>query len=347
MTCPIGNKKRVFYVKTQSAFGSGATIAATDALQVIDVQFSVNAEGTIDRSDVWSAFGAGGESITGSLAWQFTVTTELYAPPTNGSTSGWRMLPLFRGTPSRIVQAADPSGTNDLVQIFPRSSGCYGEDVFPFTVEIHEVNGAIYRAEDCLATYTLSAEPGQRILMEWTISGTYVDPIDNPNTLTPVYAAAHPLIYKSSVLDMSYIDPVSEEQEDLDLPNCPAFTFDPGMTETQIPTACTPEAAPLVFVGHEPPAILTFSGVISEKPSVQPVFRLSRLNVDLDVSFKVADIVQSPGADFQIVLPKARLAVPELTEVESYMGVDLTLNATATNGDDQYTLVFGEVISGT
>jgi hypothetical protein len=114
-----------------------------------------------------------------------------------------QLAALFRATPfsisgtspdfTRAAQAA--FATTTWASGSPARSPAYA--VQPFTMFYVESSGKRYGAYDCIAIPKISAEYGQRIMIDWTVKGKWLDP-DAYNTVTalpaPTYPAAQPPI---------------------------------------------------------------------------------------------------------------------------------------------------------
>jgi hypothetical protein len=63
----------------------------------------------------------------------------------------------------------------------------------PFTLEIHEVGGNVYKLYDCHAIPTITVEAGQRGMVSWTVRGRYVAPAASSLALADIDFGDDPL----------------------------------------------------------------------------------------------------------------------------------------------------------
>ena len=99
-----------------------------------------------------------------------------------------------------------------------------------FTMYFVEASGKRYAAFDCVAIPKISAEYGQRIMLDWTVKGKWLDPDAYDTTATipaPSYAADQPpIVNLAATLTLTgYFDGVTALTK---------WTFDPGFALTDV-----------------------------------------------------------------------------------------------------------------
>jgi hypothetical protein len=187
---PNNAKSIVVYAKSQSTLGTAATItpASDPALRVYQRPVPVIVgEGLIERGDVVSPFGPGLPPVQGAKAWEVTLMTELLAPSAQADVTTSPLQPLWN---SCGVMADDPI-TWQPSRVAAR--GTTLATLVPFTVEIHEVGGNVYKLYDCHAIPTVTVEAGQRGMVSWAVRGRYVAPAASALVLADVDYGADPL----------------------------------------------------------------------------------------------------------------------------------------------------------
>ena len=204
-------------------------------------KFSPRGAGIIERTDTMTPFGGGQAVVTGGHGWDITFQTELFwdysigggALPVMANT---QLAALFRACPFAISVNGDDftlaAQPNFAVAAYdantPTRSPAYA--VQPFTIYYVESTGKRYAATDCIAIPKFSAEYGQRIMIDWTVKGKWVDP-DSYATATalpaPTYPAAQPpLVSLNCTLTLTgYFENVTALTK---------WTFDPGFALSDV-----------------------------------------------------------------------------------------------------------------
>jgi hypothetical protein len=193
------------YIKTQTALGvyedptpavpaPGSGYVGTNAVRVVGTpSFAVRGAGIIQRADVMTPWGGNQSSKTGGLGWDITLTTELLwelGTDDNDPTllTATQLGPLFLASPWKLS-----IGGNHEFQVQP----LYYADVDrttldfavqPFSIAYEESGGKRFQAYDCVAVPKLSWEYGQKVMIEWTIKGKWMDVTANLG-VEPVYVA--------------------------------------------------------------------------------------------------------------------------------------------------------------
>lgn len=241
----IASNTSAVYVQTQTAPGTPVavgSIVAGDAIRMIGApKFSPRGAGIIERTDTMTPFGGGQAVVTGGHGWDITFQTELFW---DGATAGGtvpamlntQLAALFRATPFNIsgstpdftLAAQANFATAVWVVATPARSPAYA--VQPFTIYYVESTGKRYAATDCIAIPKFSAEYGQRIMIDWTVKGKWVDPDAYNTTSTiaaPTYPAAQPpIVALNCALTLTgYFENVTALTK---------WTFDPGFALSDV-----------------------------------------------------------------------------------------------------------------
>lgn len=241
----IASNTSAVYVKTQTAPGSpvvSGSIVAGDAIRVVGApKFSPRGAGIIERTDTLTPFGGGQAVVTGGHGWDITFQTELFWDAATASGTVPAMLntqlaALFRATPFAIsgsspdfTLAAQPNfATAAYASGSPTRSPDYA--VQPFTIYYVESSGKRYAATDCICIPKFSAEYGQRVMIDWTVKGKWVDPdaFNDPTQIpAPTYPAAQPpIVAVNCALTLAgYFDSVTALTK---------WTFDPGFALSDV-----------------------------------------------------------------------------------------------------------------
>ena len=246
MSTVIASNTSAAYFRTQTAPGGDVpvgSIVAGDAIRLIGApKFSPRGAGIIERTDTMTPFGGGQAVVTGGHGWDITFQTELFWDYSMGGgvlpvMANTQLATLFRACPFAI----SVSGTEDFTLAVqpnfataaydsgtPTRSPAYA--VQPFTMFYVESNGKRYAAFDCIAIPKFSAEYGQRVMIDWTVKGKWVDP-DAYNTDStipaPEYAANQPpLVAINCTLTLAgYFENVTALTK---------WTFDPGFALSDV-----------------------------------------------------------------------------------------------------------------
>lgn len=301
--CPQRIKARAVLAKT----GAGALNKDADRIPVAGVSISVDAE-TIDRSDVYTPDGLGLGSIVSGRRYQFTITQELFA------NFDYHEV-LIRACPVVVTNR------NTTPTIKPAVSMCSGTGYAPATIEIVETGGNVYHAEDCVGVFTATAAPGNRIMLEFTMTGTFTKPTtDAYGTLSPIVWGL-PVTYKNAKTQY-FSDKASAL---IDLTSCPSFTFTPGMETIKVPSACTPDGGGFSYPMGTGPATLAYSGVLARKNADDHLWDES---VDGGAGRDLVAILNNTGAPTPegptIKILDYTLQDPSLGDSEGLIAYDLT-----------------------
>ena len=195
-TALLASNQSAVFIKTQTALGTFETISSTDAIRCIGApKFAVRGAGIIDRKEVFTPWAGNTSSRTGGLGWDITLQTEFFwifnaaYDLTLGNQT--QLAALWLSSPWAISSAA----TNDTllaVQPFfePKATRAGASPVTyavqPFSMVYEETGGKRYEAFDCVALPKISWEYGQRVMIDWTIKGTW-RPVTNSTNIQPVY----------------------------------------------------------------------------------------------------------------------------------------------------------------
>jgi len=230
----IASNTSAVYFKTQTTVGTAiasSAIVAGDAIRLIGApKFSPRGAGIIERTDTMTPFGGGQAAVTGSRGWDITFQTELFwDAATAGGAGGFantQLAALWRATPFAVT-ASTPDVTLGAQSLFATAGSASRSPDYacqPFTMFYVESSGKRYAAFDCVCIPKLSAEYGQRVMIDWTVKGKWIDP-DSYATATalpaPTYPAAQtPIVALNCALTLTgYFEGVTALSK---------WSFDPG-----------------------------------------------------------------------------------------------------------------------
>jgi hypothetical protein len=236
----IASNISAVYVQTQDTVGTAVPtddIVAGDAVRVMGTpKFSPRGAGLIQRTDTMTPWGGGQAVVTGSRGWDITFQTELFwDAPSGGGTGGFdntQLAALWRACPFNVA-VSDPDVTLTVQSLFATAGSAARSPAYacqPCTIYFVEASGKRYAAFDCIAIPKLSAEYGQRIMIDWTLKGKWID-VDSAATAevlpTPDYPTAQlPIVSLNTALTLSgYFDGVTALTK---------WTFDPGFALSDV-----------------------------------------------------------------------------------------------------------------
>jgi len=215
MATLIASNQSAVFIRTQGTLGTYAdptTVNANGtggstgiyAIRVVGTPtWAVRGAGIIDRKEVFTPWGGNSASRTGGLGWDITFQTEFF----------WRfgqsydldlsnqtqLAALWLSSPFAITNAVEPGpvppASNDTqlaVQPFFQpavdrtTSPNPNYAVQPFSMVYEEESGKRFEAFDCVALPKISWEYGQRVMIDWTIKGSW-RPVTNSANVQPVY----------------------------------------------------------------------------------------------------------------------------------------------------------------
>ena len=193
-TALLASNQSAVFIQTQTVLGTFVDAAATptNAVRCIGApKFAVRGAGIIDRKEVFTPWAGNTSSRTGGLGWDITLQTEFF----------WRFnenydVALTNQTQLRALWLSSPwsiqnTGNDTLLRVQPffepdvdRVAPNYA--VQPFSMVYEETGGKRYQAKDCVALPKISWEYGQRVMIDWTIKGTW-RPVGDSQDIQPVY----------------------------------------------------------------------------------------------------------------------------------------------------------------
>jgi hypothetical protein len=236
----IASNTSAVYFKTQTTVGTAvlaSAIVAGDAIRVVGApKFSPRGAGIIERTDTMTPFGGGQAVVTGGHGWDITFQTELFwNGAVAGGTGGFdntQLAALWRATPFTVTPAT-PDVTLAVQSQFATAGSASRSPAYavqPFTMFYVESSGKRYAAFDCIAIPKISAEYGQRVMIDWTVKGKWIDPDAYNDTATipaPDYPAAQPpIVAVNCALTLAgYFDSVTALTK---------WTFDPGFALSDV-----------------------------------------------------------------------------------------------------------------
>ena len=191
-TALLASNQSAVFIKTQATLGTYIAPSSTDAIRAIGApKWAVRGAGIIDRKEVFTPWAGNTSSRTGGLGWDITLQTEffwLFDKAYDIDLSNQTQLAaLWLASPWAITHPA--LATKLAVQPFfevdtDRSPTVYA--VQPFTMVYEETGGKRYEAFDCVALPKISWEYGQRVMIDWTIKGSW-RPVTDSTNIQPVY----------------------------------------------------------------------------------------------------------------------------------------------------------------
>lgn len=236
----IASNTSAVYFQTQSSVGTAiaaSAIVTGNAVRVVGApKFTPRGAGLIERTDTMTPYGGGQAVVTGSRGWDITFQTELFWDASvTGGTGGFdntQLAPLWRATPFNVTVAAEDVTLAAQAQFATAGSASRSPAyaVQPFTMFYVESSGKRYAAFDCVAIPKISAEYGQRVLIDWTVKGKWIDPDAYNTTATipnPTYAANQPpIVALNCALTLTgYFNGVTALTK---------WTFDPGFALSDV-----------------------------------------------------------------------------------------------------------------
>ena len=203
MATLIASNQSAVWIQTQATLGTFINAAATGtAIRVVGTPtFAVRGAGIIDRKEIYTPWGGNSSSRTGGLGWDITFQTEFFwqfglAYDLDLSTQT-QLAALWLSSPWAITHPA--LATQLAVQPFfePKvsraaivspASPAVDYAVQPFSMVYEEESGKRFEAFDCVALPKFSWEYGQRVMIDWTIKGSW-RPVINSSNVQPTYVA--------------------------------------------------------------------------------------------------------------------------------------------------------------
>jgi hypothetical protein len=170
------------------------TYTGTRAIRAIGApKFAVRGAGIIDRKEVFTPWAGNTSSRTGGLGWDITLQTEFFWLFNKAFdltlANQTQLAALWLASPWAISDAGASNDTLMEVQPFFEPAVTRGTTAYavqPFSMVYEETGGKRYEAFDCVALPKISWEYGQRVMIDWTIKGSWRPVIDSTNQ-QPVY----------------------------------------------------------------------------------------------------------------------------------------------------------------
>jgi len=203
----LASNTSAVYIKTQTTMGVAVAddeIAATDAVRIVGTpKFTPRGAGLIQRTDILTPWGGGQAVRTGGLGWDISFSTEFFWKFDGADYTAdfdytkTQLAALWKASPWQIFDAsADPIttiNTGFMVQPYFQTAPdrtLVDYSAQPFTIYYVETSGKRFAAYDCLCVPKFSWDYGQRVMIEWTIKGKWIDvaAFDSGDEITsPVY----------------------------------------------------------------------------------------------------------------------------------------------------------------
>lgn len=208
MATLIASNQSAVWVQTQSTLGAFVNAASTGTpIRVVGTPtWAVRGAGIIDRKEVFTPWGGNSSSRTGGLGWDITFQTEFFWEFAQSYdltlANQTQLAALWLSSPWAITNAVQPGpvppASNDTqlaVQPFFQpnvartGSGIPNYSVQPFSMVYEEEGGKRFEAFDCVALPKFSWEYGQRVMIDWTIKGSW-RPVTNSADVQPTYVSS-------------------------------------------------------------------------------------------------------------------------------------------------------------
>jgi len=199
-TALLASNQSAVFIQTQATLGTFVDAAATGtAIRSIGApKFAVRGAGIIDRKEVYTPWAGNSSSRTGGLGWDITLQTEFFwifnAAYDLDLSNQTQLAALWLSSPWAISSVAITNDTLLAVQPFfePKvsrsASPAVAYAVQPFSMVYEETGGKRYEAFDCVALPKISWEYGQRVMIDWTIKGSW-RPVTDSSDVQPSYVA--------------------------------------------------------------------------------------------------------------------------------------------------------------
>ena len=195
MATLIASNQSAVFIETQTTLGTFVDAAATGtAIRVVGTPtWAVRGAGIIDRKEIYTPWGGNSSSRTGGLGWDITFQTEFFwvfeAAYDLDLSNQTQLAALWLSSPWAITHPA--LATQLAVQPFfqpdvDRTTVDYA--VQPFSMVYEEEYGKRWEAFDCVALPKFSWEYGQRVMIDWTIKGSW-RPVISSSNVQPTYVA--------------------------------------------------------------------------------------------------------------------------------------------------------------
>ena len=193
MATLIASNQSAVWIQTQANLGVFVDASSTGTpIRVVGTPtWAVRGAGIIDRKEIYTPWGGNSASRTGGLGWDITFQTEFFwqfnqsydvTLVTQTQLSAlWLSSPWAITNPSLLTQlAVQPFFQPDV----DRTTVDYA--VQPFSMVYEEESGKRWEALDCVALPKFSWEYGQRVMIDWTIKGSW-RPVSNSSNVQPIY----------------------------------------------------------------------------------------------------------------------------------------------------------------
>jgi len=207
-TALLASNQSAVFIRTQDQLGTwidptptnGATppvYSGAYAIRAVGApKFAVRGAGIIDRKEVFTPWAGNTSSRTGGLGWDITLQTEFFWLFNEAFditlANQTQLAALWLSSPWAISDSGVANDTLLAVQPFfepgvARSGvGTVPYAVQPFSMVYEETGGKRYEAFDCVALPKISWEYGQRVMIDWTIKGSW-RAVTNSRDVQPVY----------------------------------------------------------------------------------------------------------------------------------------------------------------
>ena len=210
-----------FFGATESPVGTLHTFAATDAIRVIGTpSFKVRGTAIIADRNSFTPAGGGIQVVTGSLGWDISFQTEFYMPsPSSFNTN--KLAALFRACQLGIDESSANVVITPTAGFNLAASRVTTTNIQPCSLMWQESGGKQFVAHGCVGKWKISAQAGDRVMIDWEFKGQW-NPVADSTNLAPNYGTTQtPVIYQGGTLT----DGLSSGT----VFDISQFSFDPGL----------------------------------------------------------------------------------------------------------------------
>ena len=196
---PLLTGRRVVAAKQESTVGTAETLAASDAaFNVFDA--NIQRQGDFEERKGQGSFSPlPGES--GARSGQATFAVELH-----GSGSPGSPVPAWATT---LLPACGMYDDSDVFRLDSRPPEAAGSNTKTLTIGVYE-DGILKRIAGAMGTFVMRITAGQIVRLEFTFTGTWVDP-QNTALLAPNYPSIAPAVGRSAGLTLGAWTPTWQE----------------------------------------------------------------------------------------------------------------------------------------
>jgi hypothetical protein len=347
MATVIASNISALFAKAEATPGTFEAPAGTDAIRVVGTaKFTPRGAQLIQRADVMSPYGGAQASARGSLGWDITFQTELYFDASvtisSGGANGFlnqfiansRLAALFAATPLGV--SVTPTDTLNaymqpiyLISNNTVRTGPLNCSIQPCTIVYEEQGGNRYAATGCVGSFKISADYGQRVLIDWTFKGLWEDPsasVDLAPTWNENATDTYPRVMVNAAVTLPYTNAVTAVTK---------FAFDPGYALTDVGNsiAANGMAIAMVALTNAP----TIDLEVADLPQgVQDDWSEALLGVNQSYSPTIVSLDFGGTANITFALPNSQVMLPVPADRDGYRALGLKFIHVSTSASNAY-----------